>query len=201
VVRSTALLGRPAPLNGRSLGIKTKMLLADYASEHHCFEFDPNTGVYSHIKLPAPRKDCAGYSGMAQLLRSLGEGKVLVAEYCSAGDAWFSIGAKQWKRFDGSIVAKHNETWGGLVCELSLHKDGECIKKLRYLRRDWLLAIIDPTYDQLDFSLTHLPVDWESHGLSSIEKQREDFIKIWSGNTVANKALNPDAANNAAQVS
>lgn len=177
------------------------MLLADYASDDHCFEFDSNSGVYSHIRLSAPRKDCVGYCGMAQLLRSLEEGKVLVAEYFSAGDAWLSIGAENWKRFDESVVVKHNQTWGGLICELSLHKDGKCIKKLRYLRRDWLLAIIDPTYDQLDFSLTHLPVDWEPHQLSSIAKQREDFIKIWSINTAPNKALNPVAANNVAPVS
>jgi len=177
------------------------MLLADYTSDNHCFEFDPNTGVYSRIKLPVPRKDCTNFSGMAQLLRSPGKGKVLVAKYFSSGDAWLSIGAEKWRLFDESISVKHNETWDVFLCELSLHKDGKCIKKLRYLRRDWLLAIIDPTYDHLDFSLAHLPVDLVPHELSSVQKQREDFIKQWSGNSAPNKALNSDAPNDGAPVS
>jgi hypothetical protein len=156
------------------------MLLADYSSDSHCFEFDPNTGVYSRIKRSAPRKDRAGCSGTAQLLRSLGEGQVLVAQYLSSGDAWLSIGSEKWKLFDESISVKHKETWGVFLCELSLHKDGKCTRILRYWRRDWFSAIIDPAYDQLDFSLANLPVDFEPHGLSSLQKQREDFIKLWS---------------------
>lgn len=135
------------------------MRLADYTSEDRYFEFDPNTGVYSRIKLPVPRKDCVGYSGMAQLLRSPGEGKILVAKYLSSGDAWFSIGAEKWKLFDDAVVLKHSETLDGFLCELSLHQEGRCIKRFRYLRRDWCLFIIDSTYDYLDFSLAHLPVD------------------------------------------
>lgn len=165
------------------------MLLADYSSHNHCFEFDPDTGICSHIKLSASRKDCIGYSGMAQLLRSLREGKVLVAQYVSSGDAWLSIGSEKWKLFDESIAVKHNEMWGVFLCELSLHKDGKCIKKLRYLRRDWFLAIIDSTYDQLAFSLANLPVDLVPHELSSLQKQREDFIKHWSRNSAPNRAL------------
>lgn len=177
------------------------MLLADYTSENHCFEFDPDTGVYSHIKLPAPPTDRIGYSGMAQLLRSIGEGKVLVAQYLLSGDAWFSIGAEKWKLFDESMTVQHRETWGIFLCELSLHKDGKCVKKFRYVRRDWFIVIIDPAYDNLDFSLANLPVDLEPHDLSSLQKQREDFIKLWSGHSVPNKALNPDAPTDGAPVS
>ena len=32
------------------------MLLADYSSDDHCFEFDSHTGVYSHLALPMARK-------------------------------------------------------------------------------------------------------------------------------------------------
>ena len=126
---------------------------------------------------------------------------MLVAQYFSSGDAWLSIGSEKLKLFDESISVKHNETCGVFLCELSLHKDGKCIKKLRYLRRDWLLAIIDSTYDQLDFSLAHLPVDLVPHELSSVQKQREDFLKHWSGNSASNKALNSDAPNDGAPVS
>ncbi len=177
------------------------MQLADYTSEDRYFEFDPNIGIYSHIKLSVPRKDCAGYSGMAQLLRSPGEGKVLVSKYFSSGDAWFSIDAEKWGLFDESVILKHSETLGGFLCELSLHQNGKCIRKLRYLRRDWLLAIVDPTYDYLDFSLAHLSVDLVPHEISSVQKQREDFIEKWSGNSTPNKALNPDAPNDGAPVS
>jgi len=156
------------------------MLLADYSSDYHCFEFDPNTGVYSRIRRSAPRTGLAGYSGMAQLLRSPGEGWVLVTQYLSSGDAWLSIGAEKWKRFDESISVRHRETWGVFLCELSIHRDGKCVRMLRYWRRDWFAAIIDPAYDQLDFALANLPVDFEPHGLSSLQKQREDFIKLWS---------------------
>jgi hypothetical protein len=161
----------------------TEMLLADYSSDEHCFDFDPHTGVYSRRKLPAPRTNCAGYSGMAQLLRSPREGKVLVAKYLLHGDAWFSIAAEKWKLFDGSLTLKHGETCAGLLCELSLYQGGRCIRKLRYLRRDWLMTMIDSTYDHLDFSLANLPVDLPPHELSSLEKQRADFIEMWSSDS------------------
>jgi hypothetical protein len=167
------------------------MLLADYSSDNRCFEFDPNTGAYSHIKLPAPRKDCVGYSGMGQLLRSLAEGKVLVAKYLSFNEAWFSIGAEKWRLFDESVIVKHTDTT--FFCDLSVHQYGKWIRKLRYLRRDWIFLIVDPTYDYMDFSLAHLPVDFVPHGLSSVQKQREDFIKMWSSDARANAALNPGA--------
>jgi hypothetical protein len=138
---------------------------------------------------------------MAQLLRSPGKGKVLVAKYVSSGEAWFSIGPEKWKLFDESMVLKHGESSSGLFCELSLHKDGTCIKKLRYFRRDWLLLIIDSTYDYLDFSLANLPVDLVPHELSSLQKQREDFIKQWSVKLTPNKVLNPDAPNDGALLS
>jgi hypothetical protein len=93
------------------------MLLADYSSDERRFEFDSNTGLYSHVNF---------------------------------------------------------------LCELSLHQDGRCIRTFRYFRRDWFAAIIDSAYDELDFSLVNLPVDFEPHGLSSIQKQREDFIAMWS---------------------
>lgn len=165
------------------------MLLADYTSDDRCFEFDPNTAAYSHLKLSAPRKSGVGYSGVAQLLRSPGKGKVLVAKYLLSGDGWFSIGAEKWRLFDESLVLKHSEKVVGFVCELSLHQDGKCIRKFRYLRRDWFMLIIDSTYDYMDFSLAHLPVDFERHDLSSVEKQREDFIKMWSGNATPNNAM------------
>lgn len=159
------------------------MRLADYSSDEHCFEFDPHTGVYSHLKLPSPRTDRAGHAGMGQLLRSPRAGKVLVAKYLLDGDAWFSIGAEKWKLFDSSLTLQHRETWGGFLCELSLYRGGKRIRKLRYLRRDWLSAIIDPAYDHLDFSLANLPVDFVPHNLSSLEKQRADFVEMWSGDS------------------
>ena len=159
------------------------MLLGDYSSDEHCFEFDPHAGVYSHLKLPIPRKDRAGYSGMGQLLRSPREGKVLVAKYLLDGDAWFSIGAEKWKLFDSSLILQHRETCGGFLCELSLYRGGKRIRKLRYLRRDWLSAIIDRAYDHLDFSLANLPVDFVPHNLSSLEKQRADFVEMWSSDS------------------
>lgn len=79
------------------------MRLADCSSERYCFELDPRTGAYSRRKLPTPRSERRGYSGMGQLLRSPREGKVLFAEYVLDGEAWFSIGAERWKRFDRAI--------------------------------------------------------------------------------------------------
>lgn len=120
---------------------------------------------------------------MGQLLRSPGEGKVLVAKYLLQGDAWFSIGAEQWRLFDGSLTLKHRETWGIFLCELSRSEGGRCIRSFRYLRRDWFAAIIDPAYDDLDFSLANLPVDFVPHDLSSLEKQHADFIEMWSSDS------------------
>jgi len=156
------------------------MRLIDYSSDTHCFEFDPETRAYSHVELPASRTDRLGYSGAAQLLRSPGEGRVLVAKYVFSGDAWFSIGTEKWRMLDGLVAVKHRELLGVFLCRLALYQGETCIRTFRYFRRDWLAAIIDPAYDELDFSLANLPVDLEPHDLSSIQKQREDFIAIWS---------------------
>jgi hypothetical protein len=61
------------------------MRLADYSSDERCFEFDLRTGAYSHLKLPTPRTNRAGYSGMAQLLRCPRKVKVQVAKYLLEG--------------------------------------------------------------------------------------------------------------------
>ena len=156
------------------------MRLADGSSERSCFELDPRTGVYSRLKLPTPRSERRGYSGMGQLLRSPREGKVLFAEYVLDGEAWFSIGAERWKRFDRALTLTHRETCGGVLCQLGVYRDGTCLRTFTYLRRDWLAAMLDPTYDYLDFSLANLPVDLVPHDLSSLEKQRADFIAMWT---------------------
>ena len=156
------------------------MLLGDYNTANGYFEFDPETGVYSRHKLEAPRTSLLGYSGNAQLLRSPGKGKVLFAQYLLSGEPWFSVGAEKWRLFDESLVLKHRETCGFLICELSLHQDGRCIRTYRYFRRDWWALIIDPTYDYLDFSLANLPVDFVPGELRSLQTQREDFIAVWS---------------------
>jgi len=166
------------------------MLLADYTyhvSGDRCFEFDPETGAYSHFKVSVSERNRAGYSGVGQLLRSPGRGRVLVAKYLLEGDAWFSIGAEKWKLLDGSVTLTHGERFLGLLCELSLHHDGRPIRTFRYLRKDWHLLIIDPTYDHLDFDLANLPVGLVPHDLSSLQKQREDFIALWSGHSPPDK--------------
>ena len=157
-----------------------RMRLIEYGgSADTCIELDPHTGAYSRVRLATPRKGRAGYSGAAQVLRSIGEGKVLVAQYRFANDAWIYIGGESWRQFDESLVIRHDESWVGLVCELSLHRDGRCLRRLRYWRRDWHLMLIDSTYDQLDFSLMHLAVDFVPLELTSRQKQRADFIAMW----------------------
>jgi len=110
---------------------------------------------------------------------------VLVAKYLLEGDAWFSVGAEKWKLFDRSLTLEHRQTYGVFLCELSVSRGGQCIRRLRYLRRDWFAAIIDPAYDDLDFSLANLPVDFVPHDSSSLEKQRADFIEMWSDDSNA----------------
>ena len=155
------------------------MRLIDYGVAGTYIELDPRTGAYARVPLPKPRQGRAGYSGAGQLLRSLGEGTVLVAQYRLANDAWIYIGGESWRQLDEALVIRHDEKCVGLVCELSLHRDGRCIRKLRYWRRDWFLMIIDSTYDQLDFSLEHLPVDFVPSEHRSRQEQREDFIAMW----------------------
>lgn len=164
------------------------MLLADYSSvwQKRYFEFDPDTGAYSHFKLPASRKDHAGYSGVGQVLHSPGEGKVLVAQYLWSGDAWFSIGAEKWRLFDESLVLRHTDTM--FRCEFSIHRDGKCIRKFGYRRRDWFTLMIDPAYDQLDFELAHLPVSFVPSQGDSLQKQRETFIKWLAPDSTPKKA-------------
>jgi hypothetical protein len=159
------------------------MRLADYSSDKHCFEFDPHTGACSRLTLPTPREGRGGYSGMGQLLRTPRRETVLVATYLLDGDPWFSIDAEKWKLFDGTLTVRHRERCAGLLCELSLYRGATCIRRLRYLRRDWLALFLDPAYDHLDFSLAHLPVDLVPSALSSPDRQRADFIEMWSGDS------------------
>ena len=42
--------------------------------------------------------------------------------------------------------------------------------------------IIDPTYDQLDFSLENVLVDFVPTTQPSLQQQRQDFIRIWTEN-------------------
>ena len=159
------------------MGVNTKMLLADYSSvwQKCYFEFDPETGAYSHHKLTAPGKDGARYSGVGQVLHSPEEGKVLVAKYLWSADAWFSIGAEKWRLFDESLDLRHTDTW--CRCEFSIHRDGKCIRKFRYRRRDWFALMIDSTYDHWDFELANLPVSFVLSKEESLQKQREAFMK------------------------
>ena len=167
------------------------MRLADCSSGRYCFELDPHTGVYSRLKLPTPRSERRGYSGIGQLLRSPREGKVLFAEYVLEGEAWFSIGAERWKRFDRALALTHRETCGGVLCQVGVYRDGTCIRAFTYLRRDWLAAMLDPTYDYLDFSLANLPVDLVPQDLSSLEKQRADFIEMWTDDSSSTEPGSP----------
>jgi hypothetical protein len=52
------------------------------------------------------------------------------------------------------------------------------------------MVMIDPTYDYLDFDLAHLPVSFVPLEGYSLQKQREDFIKMWS----ADSTLTPAAS-------
>jgi hypothetical protein len=153
------------------------MLLTDYSSvrEKRYFELDPETGGYSRIELPESRQDSARHCGVGQVLHSPAEGKVLVAKYLWRGEPWFSIGAEKWRLFDTSIVVRHSDT--PFRCELSIHRDGQCIRRFCYRRRDWLAVFLDPTYDYLDFDLAHLPVSLVPAERESLEQQREAFIK------------------------
>ena len=152
--------------------------LGDCSSDRRYFEFDPDTGAWSHLL----RMDRAGRSGIGQLLRSPGEGKVFVAKYLWRDDAWFTIGTEKWRLFDESLTLEHRETRGGFICEFTVHQGGACLRRLRYWRKDWLLMILDPTYDHLDFSLENVLVDFVPTAQPSLQQQRQDFIRIWTEN-------------------
>jgi len=172
-----------------AVGQAARIRLGDYSSERCFFEFDPESGAYSRIRLPGPRQGPLGHIGIAQLLRTLGEGRVFVAKYLWRDDAWFSIGTQKWRLFDESLTIAHRETHGGFVCEFSVQRAGQCLRKLRYWRRDWFAMIIDSTYDWMDFSLANLLVDFVPLEHQPLQKQREDFIKLWTENAAKGQRL------------
>jgi hypothetical protein len=106
------------------------MRLADYTADDRYFELDPNTGGYFRLKLSPPRKDRLGRRNGADA--SPEEGQIVVAKYLFEGEGWLAIGADKWKLFDDSLVGKHIETFGVFLCELSLHREGKCIRKFRF---------------------------------------------------------------------
>jgi hypothetical protein len=106
------------------------MRLADYTADDRYFELNPNSGGDFRLKLSPPRKDRLGYAGMGQMLRPKKDKSSLPNIF--SRERWLAIGADKWKLFDDSLVGKHIETFGVFLCELSLHREGKCIRKFRF---------------------------------------------------------------------
>jgi hypothetical protein len=166
------------------------MRLIDYGHNDRFFEFDPETGSFESVGLAAPRTDCTGYCGVAQLLR-LQSRQVLVAMYCQQGHAWLSIGAERWPLYDKDFAMTHEVSPWGFTCRFSIRRGDELLICLEYPRQDRrLLSVIDFTYDNLDFELAHLLADVGDYTLLSREQHLASFMRMWCPHsTVQPRAL------------
>lgn len=160
------------------------MKLADYRENDRFFEFDPETGSFQSIRLATATTDRTGCSGIAQLL-PLESGHVLVATYCQEGRAWLSIEAQRWPLHDQDFAMTHDTSPWGAMCSFSIRRGDKLLFSFEYPRQDWLMSVIDPTYDNLDFLSAHLLADAGDYKLLSREQRQASFIEMWCPQSTA----------------
>jgi hypothetical protein len=116
----------------------------------------------------------AGYLGVAQELRTAGQGKILWAAFVLNGDVRLMIGRAAWQLCDSGLAISHRE--GTFSSEMELTEPGGKTLTFRYRRSDLLLFIIDSTYDNLDDELANLPA-----ALPDLSKRkRDELVALWS---------------------
>jgi hypothetical protein len=138
------------------------------------FEIDPLDGRYTKRRLKSEPTLLHGYAGFGQELNVRGLGIALCSVFVHQQDIVLRVGASVWNLFQPGLEIVHREgTWH---CELSVHDPRGEQTTFRYRRKDLLLAIVDSTYDALDFELAHLPATLPSLA----RRSRGELVAEWS---------------------
>lgn len=143
------------------------------------FEIDPLNGRYTKRRLKSEPANLRGYAGFAQELAVKGLGVTLCSVYVHRQDIVLRMGEAAWNLFQPGLEIAHRE--GLWHCELSVSDASGTRTAFCYRRKDSLLAIIDSTYDNLDFALANLPADLPSW----TERKKEELVAEWSARAAA----------------
>jgi hypothetical protein len=138
------------------------------------FELDPSSGRYTKRRVKSEPSTLHGYHGVGQELRVKGLGRVLCSVFLKNGELVMRMGTAEWNLFEPGIKFAHQN--GLFHCELTLHEPSGKQITFRYRRTDLLLAIIDPTYDDLDSELANLPATLPSWA----ERDKTELIAWWA---------------------
>jgi ribosome-associated toxin RatA of RatAB toxin-antitoxin module len=138
------------------------------------FELDPSNGRYARRRLRVDPSALKGWAGVGQELSVVGRGRVLCSLFAHDGEIVVGMGDSAWYLFQPGLTITH--TAGAWRSELSICEPDGKQTTFRYRRADPILAIIDSTYDDLDFELGNLPATlpaW-AHG------DKAAMLETWS---------------------
>jgi hypothetical protein len=150
------------------------------------FEIDPLSGRYEKGRLESDPTMLHGYAGFAQELRVTGLGVVLCSVFVHEDEMVIHMGSAAWNLFEPGLAITHRR--GALYCQLALLEPSGKHVTYRYRRKDLVLAIIDSTYDDLDFEQAHLPAALPSPA----QRNRGELVAEWSARMTVQPAVPPD---------
>jgi len=119
------------------------------------FELDPSSGAYTKRRLKSYPSWQPGYSGWGQELKVRGLGTVLCSVYLLEGEILLRLGERTWNLYEPGLSITHEDR--GYHLEFTVREGDGSQAAFRYRRTDFLLLIIDTTYDSLDMELANLP--------------------------------------------
>jgi len=141
-------------------------------------EFDPETGSARAIKLDRPRDGSTGPIGFAQFERPfLGTPQVFAV--FRRGDAVvFSAGARSWQLDQPGLRLIHEQPFP-FFSRFTVLEDGVETFSILYSHLGRvLLAVVDPTYDQIDEDSDFMLAFLAEHGVSP--EWRAGVLQQWS---------------------
>lgn len=152
------------------------------------FEIDPLSGRYVKRRLESDPTLPFGYAGFGQELKVAGLGIVLCSVFVSEGEVVMRMGGAVWNLFEPGLKITHRD--GALRCQLALLEPSGKQVTFRYRRKDLVLAIIDSTYDDLDFELANLPATLPSLA----RRDKAELVAEWSARAAVKPAVPADAS-------
>ncbi len=141
-------------------------------------EFDPQTGSARTIRLDGPRDASTGPIGFAQFERPF-LGKRQVFAVFRRGDAIvFSAGVRSWRLDQPGLRLIHERPFPFLSRFSVIEDERETFSILYSHLGRLLLAVADPTYDQIDEDSDFLLGFLAEHGVSP--EWRAGVLEQWS---------------------
>ena len=119
-------------------------------------EFAPTTGVVHRIRLPNPRSTELKSPGYFAVERPLFLPPIAFALYLSNQSLYFQAGTRRWSLTQSGLRFQFEELPFGLFARFRVFEESQPTWQLTYshFRRSFD-ALIDPTYDALEFQNDH----------------------------------------------